>query len=158
VFPISDIKSKYSTAEVAITVTLNSLANGAARECTAVDNTTNLYLSAKVRVAVTTNATAPSGTKTVDVYAYGSCGTYYPDNCTGSDALVTLVSPTNLVFMGSINCPSASTLYDRVFDMGIAFPGGLPSKWGIVCVNSTGNALNSSGCSAAYQGVLTQIV
>ena len=155
---MSDISAKYGTAEVAITITLNSLASGAARECTVVDNTSNLFLSAKVRVKVTTNASTPSGTKTADVYVYGSAGTYYPDVVTGSDATITLTSPTNLIYLGSINCPAASTAYDKVFDMGVAFPGGLPSKWGIVVVNNTGNALNSSGCDASYQGVLTQVV
>jgi hypothetical protein len=154
----ADLKGKYGSAAAAITITLNSLANAGARESTAVDNTTNLYLTAKVLVSTKTNASAPTGSKCCNVYAYGSDGTSYPDAVTGSDADITLQSPTNLVYIGSVSCPSASTIYKKVFDTAAAFPGGLPAKWGIVVVNATGNALDAASCAATYQGFFAQSV
>jgi hypothetical protein len=39
-----------------------------------------------------------------------------------------------------------------------AFGGSLPTKWGIVIVNRSNVALDTTGNSAAYQGVLLQSV
>jgi hypothetical protein len=155
---MTDILAKYGVAESSLTITLNSLANGAARESTAVSNTTTLFFTAKIRVKVVTNASNPTGDKKVDVYAYGSAGTNYPDNVTGSDAAITLVNPTNLVFLGSVNCPLASTEYAKIFDLSTVWPGGLPAGWGIVVYNDTGNALGSANSVAKFQGLYAQIV
>jgi hypothetical protein len=155
---MSDILAKYGSAESTLTISFNSLAAGAARESTVVSNTTNLFFTAKVRVKAVTNSSTPTAGKKVDVYAYGTAGTNYPDNVTGSDASITLVNPTNLAFLGSVNCPQSSTEYARVFDLSTIWPGGLPASWGIVIYNDTGNALGSANNVVKYQGMYAQIV
>ena len=83
-------------SSASLTITLNSLGNGSARESTAIDNSSNLYLDAHVRVSI--SAGSVSGAPLVSVYAYGSeDGSVYPDPVTGSDAAITLENPTVLV-------------------------------------------------------------
>ena len=57
---MAEIKSKYGTNNQAITITLNSLANGGKRESAAVDNSANFFLDALVQVKIATNASNDS--------------------------------------------------------------------------------------------------
>jgi len=153
-------KVAYATS-TAITITLNSLANAGVRECTAVDNGTNLYLDAWIYVACKlATGTPTANTAVINVYAYASeDGTNYQDNCTGSDAAVTLRSPTNLKLLGQLWTPTSGALtYKGVFSFMYSPYGAfgglfLPRKWGIVVQNTTGVAFDSTGCSASYSGV-----
>lgn len=142
----------YGTS-TSITITLNSLGSGSGRESTAVDNSSNLYKDAHVRVTV--NVGSVSGAPQVLVYAYGSeDGTVYPDPATGSDAGITLESPTVMTLARVIPCPTSSKAYESdVISIARLYGGALPRKWGIVVVNSTGAALAGSGCSASYTGL-----
>jgi hypothetical protein len=140
----------------ALTITLNSLANGVARECTAVDNTTSQFLDAQVTIIVKLPvAGTPSGNMRVRVYAYGSVdGTNFTDTAAGVDGNVTLLDPTNLVWLGDINTPSGNRTYKGVFgSLAGAFSGILPAKWGIVVLNDTGLAFDSTGCEAKFRGM-----
>lgn len=58
---MSSIKQVLGT-QADLTITLASLANGSGRAATAVDNTSNLYLSADIRVKIKTAAAATSAT------------------------------------------------------------------------------------------------
>lgn len=153
----NDLKLKYGTSNQAITITLNSLGNNNARESTYVDNGTNLFFDAQLMVVIQTATSSTSATGYVNVYAYGSAdgGTTYDDNCTGSDTAITLDSPTNLVFLGTITANANSTVYTKRFNVAAAL-GPLPARWGIVIENKTGASLHSSGNSAHYQGLLAQ--
>jgi hypothetical protein len=145
-------KAAYASS-ASITITLNSLGSTNARESTAIDNGTNLYLDAHVRVTV--NVGSVSGSPVVHVYAYGSeDGSTYPDTVTGSDAAVTLEDPTVLRLAAVIPCPTSSKAYESdVLSIARLYGGVLPRKWGIVVKNSTGAAFSGSGCSAAYTGL-----
>jgi hypothetical protein len=133
------------SAPTAITITLASLAATSARESNTVDNTTNLLLDALVRLRVKVDTTAPANDKAVYVYAWGiidssatPAATAYPDAVTGSDAAITLQSPTQLRLIGVLNTPSASTTYkSEPLSVAGAFGGSLPPKWGIVVSNSS---------------------
>jgi len=152
---MSDLKQAFG-ASTAITITLNSLANAAARESLVVDNTSNLYLDALVLVIAKLAAGSPAGAKALYVYAYGSeDGTNYTDNATGADAAITLRSPTNLRLIGAISAPDSGALSFKSHPMSIAaaFGGVMPRKWGIVLSNQSGVALDSSANSASYSGV-----
>lgn len=160
---MSRLKTEYGTAGQAITITLASLGAGSSRESTVVDNTTDRFLDALVQVKVRTNGSAPTGDKAVYVYGYGTAdnGTTYPDTVTGSDAAITLTSPTQLRLLGVINCPAASTTYKSPpFSVASLFGGVLPLKWGIVITNATGNALDSTGSNfAAFcQGIRQELM
>ncbi len=151
-----DVKLAYGTA-TSITITLNSLGSNAAREGTAVDNGTNLFLDALVEVLVTAGTVAAD--KRVLVYAYDSAdGTNYSDNVTGSDAALTMRSPTNLRLIGVIETPTNSVAYrSAALSVARAFGGRLPPKWGIVVENRSGAGLAASGNSAQYRGVFETV-
>jgi hypothetical protein len=134
------------TSGNAITITLASLASAAYRQSTVIDNTTNLYLDAMVQLSIKTGSTGTSATGTVSVYVYGSAntGTNYTDGASGSDAAMTPTSPTNLKLIGIINAVANATTYTGNFNVGAAFGGYLPGKWGIVIFNNTGHALDTT--------------
>ena len=154
----STVQPLYGSLQT-LTITLAALANLAARESSAADNASGLFLDAMVQLAIQLAAGTPTGDKKIEVYAYASVnGTNYTDNATGSDAAITLRSPTNLQLLGTIECPDAGGLtYRGVFpSIATAFNGILPYKWGIVVVNKTGLAFAASGHSAQYRGVNAQ--
>jgi hypothetical protein len=151
---MADLKLKYASS-ANFTLTLASLASSAtgARESTAVDNTTNLYLDALVRVHCKLQAGTPANDKAIYVFAYGSeDGTNYTDNATGSDAAVTMRDPTNLRLIGVIACPDSGGLTYKggPFSVAQAFGGILPRKWGIVLRNYTGVTLSATEGDHAY--------
>ena len=93
---MADLKTGFG-GSVAVTCTLASLATGAARECTAIDNTVNKYMDALVYLAIKLQTGTPASDKAIYVWFYASeDGTNYGDNATGSDAALTMRSPTNL--------------------------------------------------------------
>lgn len=135
---MADIKQNYA-AGATLTITLASLANGSGRASTLRDNQTNEYLSADVRVRVTTSATSASGY--VEVYLIRSDdGTNFDDGFAGTDGAYT---PVNALLLGIIITPATAT-YSKVFDtaeLGLT----LPAEWCIGIVNRTGNALSATG-------------
>lgn len=134
---MANIKNEYNTAGTA-TITLASLANGSGRASTAIDNSTGKYLSADVRVKITTGGTSATGY--VSVYLIRSeDGTNYDDSFGGTDGAYT---PVNALLLGTILTPATAT-YVKTFDtaeLGLT----LPAKWAIGIVNSTGNTLSAT--------------
>ena len=129
-----------------ITVTLASLASAGSRQSASVTNSSNLYNDAAVMLKVKTGASGTLSTGYCSVFAYGSAdgGTTFTDNCTGSDASFTPTSPTNLRFLGNINCVANATQYTGgPWSVAAAF-GYLPGVWGIVVQNNTGHALDAT--------------
>lgn len=148
-------------SSTAITCTFASLASSssAGRGSAAVDNSSNLFDDALVTVAVKTSASALANDKAVYVYVYGSeDGSVYNGSSAeaeGTDAAVTLDSPTNLRGPIVIACPASSTTYRVVFSVAQFFGGILPKKWGLVVQNNTGQALD--GTEANHQKTYTGI-
>lgn len=159
---MSNVKLEYGSS-TAITITLNGLAASttAGRESTAIDNSSNKFIDALVTVICRLATGTPGSELGIYVYAYGSeDGTNFDDNVTGSDAAITLRSPTNLVLLGRLETPAAVTgaaTFKKVFAIAQAFGGVLPRKWGIVVKNSSNLALNASGCSASYSGIYSTV-
>lgn len=161
---MADLKIKYG-ASTGITITLASLTSSAtaARECTAIDNTTNLYDDAMVYLACKLQAGTPGVDKTIYVFAYGSeDGTNYTDNATGSDAAVTMRDPTNLRLIGTIACPDSGGLTYKggPFSVAQAFGGIMPRKWGIVVRNYTNVTFSATegDHTKSYTGIHYQSV
>lgn len=146
------LKVTYASS-ASITITLNSLGSASARESTAIDNGTNLYLDAHVRVSVSVGSV--SGSPQVLVYTYGSeDGSTFPDPATGSDAAITLENPTVMRLAGVIPTPTSSKVYESdVISIARLYGGVLPRKWGLVVVNTTGAALAGSNNSASFTGI-----
>lgn len=148
---MSDIKQAFGTS-TSLTITLNSLGSGSARESTAVDNTSNLYLDAIVRVSISAGTVA--NPKEVRVYVYGSeDGSVYEDPVTGTDAAITLEDPPVTKLARIIPTPTNSKVYEALFSVAQCFSGVMPRKWGIIVDNQTGAALAASNNSASYTGV-----
>lgn len=151
---MSNLKAAFGTS-AGFTITLNSLAAAGARESTAIDNSSNLYLDALIRVTATLAAGSPASDKAIYIYAYGSeDGTNYGDNATGADAAITLRTPTNLRLIGVISTPDsgALTYKSQPISVASAFGGILPRRWGIVVQNKT-NLAFGTGCTATYSGL-----
>jgi hypothetical protein len=156
-----DIKNKYGTSGQAITITIASLTNNAARASTAVDNTSNLFVDVLVSVKLTAASSSTSSSGYVTIYAYGTAdgGTTYTDGATGSDAAITLTVPPNVRPIGVVNVVADSATYiGGPFSVAAAFNGVLPDHWGIILVNASGATLDSTAGNhfAKYQGVLAQ--
>lgn len=158
---MGDVKRKRGASNQALTLTIASLANNGARECTAVDDSSTLYFDELVQFIIKTGGSGTSATGYVQVYAYGSAdgGTTYGDNVTGTDANITLNSPTNLRPIGRINVAANATTYKSdPMSVAAAFRGVLPEKWGVVIENKTGGTLDATGGnhSAFHQGHYVQ--
>lgn len=158
---MADITAKYGTSNQTITVTLASLTNNSTRASTYIDNSSNLFLDALVFLNIKTGASGTSSTGYVNIFAYGTSdgGSNYTENATGSDAAITLVSPTNLKLIGIINCVSNATTYKSgPLSVASAFSGVLPERWGIVVENKTGGTLDATEGNhlKIYQGVYAQ--
>jgi hypothetical protein len=158
-----NIENKYGTNNQAITITLASLASSTVfvgRASTAIDNTTNVFQDALLLIKITTAGTlvAPAY---VTVYGYGTVdgGTTYTEAATGTDAGITLANPPNARVIGVLSTPVTATAYiGGPWSVAAAFGGVLPDHWGIIVVNTSGAALNSTEGNhlKLFQGVLTQ--
>ncbi len=152
---MADVKQEFGTS-TAITITANSLANGSARESTAIDNTTNKYLDALVRVSVSVGTVA--NPKEVRVYVAGSeDGTIWEDPVTGADAAITLEDPPVTRIGRIIPTPTSSKVYEAVFSVAQCFGGSMPRKWSIIIENQSGAALAGSNNSASYTGIYNTV-
>ena len=143
---MSTAKVSYGNA-TSMTITLASLAQGAAREATAVDNSSDLFLDAMVYLAIKLQTGTPASDRQINVYFYGSHdGTNFTDNVTGTNAAVTLRAPTNLRGPHTIFTPDAGALTYKIVIGSVAsyFGGFLPKKWGIVVENRTNITLSAT--------------
>jgi len=145
------------------TCTLASLGSGSSRESTAVNNTSDLFLDVLVQLQIKSGASGTATTGYVNIYAYGTCdsGTTYTEGATGSDAGITLTSPTNLRLIGRINVvANAITYKGSPMSVAAAFGGSMPRKWGIVVENQSGGSLDSTEGNhlKLYTGVKAQVV
>ena len=153
----------YGTSTSLACTSFNSLANstttGFASCAAATTSTTNNVTDAMVRVTVSVGAITPSASTNVILYIIGSeDGTAWPgadsttEVFTGNDEANTLsATSNNLIFLGTINCHTASKVYtSEPMAVAARFGGVLPRKWKVVIQNQTGVALAASGHSVKY--------
>ena len=159
----------YGTADSLVSITLTSLGAAGFRQSLAISNVVTRYLDVLVQLTVKTGASTPTDSRAVMVYAYGgvpyASGTYYPDGITGTDAALTDVIaigggtnavPQHLVYVGAVETPTAATTYTGgPWAVAKGFGGWLPSIWGIVVLNATGQTLSATASDhiVRYQGV-----
>lgn len=161
---MADIKGKYGTTAQAISITLNTLGSGNARESDFIDNSVNQFRDAFVMLRIKNHASsAPTGDKAVYAYVWGTADTVtplLPDAVTGTNAAITLDSPTHLKPLGSvIFSAAAQTKRAGPWSVAAAFGGRMPERWGIVVQNATGSSLDTTEANFAkvYQGLLDQV-
>lgn len=160
---MASIKESFQNTVQNLTITLASLANGSARQSNVVDNSSDGFLDVLISFNMKTAASSTSATGYVNIYAFGTTdgGANYTENAGASDAAITLVSPTNLKFIGQANLVANSTTYKMgPFSLAAAFGGQVPQKWGVVVQNNTGAALDATEGShvKTYQGIYSSVV
>lgn len=111
-----------------VTITLASLANASSAVSSAIDNSTNKFVEAVVRVKVKSNAAGTSATGFVNVFIVRSTdgGTDYSDNL---DQLI-----------GSLAVTANATTYAKAFTVCL-----LGTHWKVAVENQSGAALDSTG-------------
>jgi len=172
-----DIRQRYPTANaetLALTITIASLATDtnlrAGRQCTTINNTTNVDLDHLISGKIRTG-TGPTLGRPIELWAFApwlinSGGTAsWPDTLAGTDANVTITSD-NVKF--SMLRLVWSTLVDATSDRDYFVPptsiaslfGDMPAQWGLFLVQNTGVALNATGGNHAlyYQRIQRQSV
>lgn len=157
---MATVKISYA-ASAAITCTLTSIADSAARQSAAVDNSSTLYLDAMVQVKVKLATGTPANQKLIYVFVYGSeDGATYSDNASGSDAAITLRVPTNMKLADVIQTPDLGglTYPGNPFSVASCFGGILPRKWGIAVANYTGVAFDTTGHTTTFTGITQTVV
>lgn len=136
---MADFKQKLANSQ-AVTITLASLANGAGRGSTAVDNSVALAPRADIKIKIKTGASGTSATGFLDVYLIKSeDGTNYDDGFGGTDAAFT---PVNATKIGRITAVANATTYQEVFNTDQS--GTLPRKFSIGVFNSCGGQLDGT--------------
>jgi hypothetical protein len=159
----NSIKIQYGTQGQAISISLANLATGSARQSAEIDNTSNLFTDALIFLRIKSGASGVSTTGYVNIWAFATAndGTNRSENAGSGDAAITLVSPTNLKFLGLMNMVNVGTFY-TVGPLSVAsvFGGILPAKWGIVVQNQSGGAFDGTEGNhlKVYQGIMHQIV
>lgn len=115
-----------------VTITIASLANGSTATSNAIDNSTNKFLSANVRVKVKTNASGTSASGSCSVFLVRSTdgGTDYDDAA---------------MFLGALSTVANATTYARTFSTEQLGPIG--THWKVAVANNSGAALDSTGGS-----------
>ncbi len=160
----SRVQPIYGPQGQSITITLASLASSqtAGRQSTAVNNTLagTFYDDVDITIKLKTGSGAVSSTGFVAVYGYASVdgGTTYPEGVTGTDGAATILAPSNLplLFQANVSSSSSTTFTFGAFSFCQAAQlTRLPAWWGIVVVNVTGTAFDTTGGNFAvtYQGI-----
>lgn len=132
----------------------------------AIDNSTTRALDALVGVELAAVNTAPAGTKTLYIYAYGLIeGSAYTSTgdgtIDGTEGTVTFPSVTTLPvvckLIGTIPYPVQNkAINGGPFSVAAAFGGILPDKWGIAMVNDMGQTLSVT--NLYYQEITNPLV
>lgn len=160
------VKPLYGTP-TALTITLDALANGSARQSAVVDESTALNDDELLGCTITTPATGTlaTGSPSVTLYVYAlTDATHYTDGCTGSDTAFTVPSQVNMppILVAGVGSSAqalsgALTVYAGPVSVAALFGGVLPQKWGVVAVNNVGVA-TGTGCSLTRTPVQFQAV
>lgn len=150
---MSLIKNTLGTSTTTV-ITLAALAAstaGAGRECTVIDNSSNLYLDAMLYIACKVASGTIGMDKSIYVYLYGSeDGANFEEvMVTGTDAAITFNETGNNLRLGGVLSFGTSTTGNMTQKMVIpsvaaVFGGVLPRKWGFVIKNATNIALSST--------------
>ncbi|MBV6417374.1 MAG: hypothetical protein CMLOHMNK_02036 [Steroidobacteraceae bacterium] len=149
-------------SEVNLALTLEDLANAAARECTVVDNSSNLYTDALIQGFFKTVAGSLGTNPCIEIWTYGLSqgGSSYPDAVTGSNAGITMKTSPAIKLFDIVPIHTANVAcYMNPKWLSIVYGSDVPKKWGIVIVNKTGLAGAASGAGTfSYIGYNPQSV
>jgi hypothetical protein len=144
-------------ANVIMTISLNSLANGGAtfagRQSTIANNKVDLADDSLVSMTFTSGAT-PTGT--VSLYAFGSVdGTNFGGNAGITDAALTPAPVSGMKLLDTIASNSTVNFTYRIgpYSIAQAFGGSVPPMWGVFVNHTMGAASNSTAGNFQVQYV-----
>ena len=155
---MAETKITYSS-NTAITFDISSLAESstflAGRECTQIDNTTNLYIDALVDVKpITSHATTVNVVgQYIGLWLWGSdvsLGTTPIDVLDGTDSAETLSSLNVLNALRRVGTAAATVVtankefFFQPFSVASAFGGRMPKFWGLYLAHNLGDTLAAS--------------
>lgn len=153
----TNIQARYGSFS-SLTITLASLANDstnllAGRQSTVVANGSNLWIDYLITGKITCG-TSPTAGNTIEIWAFGSYddapnSVLYPDVLGASDAAVTFTSNNvKQVAVRPLSFITVDSATDRSYYFGpvslATCFGFVPIHWGVVVINGSGVALNSS--------------
>ena len=143
---MANVKQANATS-TAVTITLASLADAAARESAAIDNTTNLYEDYLVQLKFKVANTAPADPKRVYIYVGSSeDGTKWVSPATGADAAITLQTvPVPRLAEVVLTETQNISYVSNVFSIAALFGGRMPRKFNIIVLNDSGMAFTATG-------------
>lgn len=135
-----------ATNSGSITITLSSVTNNSFAVSNAIDNSTNLYLSALIQVKLKTGASGVSATGFFNVWLLRSTdgGSTYSDN--------------NAVLLGSMAAVANATTYTTILSTEAVGP--LGTSWKIAVENRTGATTDTTAGNhkAEFTGIKFDIV
>lgn len=153
----TEIKDKFATS-AALTITLASLADGAGRQSTLVDNSTARYQEILIYVKCKMGSSAPNANSILEIYLLrgdkDAATEHLSDGAGASDAALT---PLNAQLVGALRnkaSPSAGDVLHGEFL--IHRPG---PKWGIAIFNRAGISFDSTGSNhwIRYVGINPEV-
>lgn len=152
-----DIRAKYDTQS---TLTCAAASTATAHGRLSASTTNTIDLDALMVVKFKESNAAPSGNKQVLIYGIGSIdgGTVITDGYAFGDA-DTAVLPVTAPVLKGIGSIAQNTQYTvGPFSVAAGFGGSLPSTWGILIFNDTGQSFESTAANftTQYQGVYAQ--
>lgn len=131
-----------------LTISPQSIAAGAFRESTEVDNSSTLAIDGELHGKIMTG-TSPAANGTITVYVSGSDGTTTrPGTLTGTDSTITPAGQeAQFEVARIIPCSTSSNVSYPFFVGSIAtlFGGAMPKKFSVIVKNGTSVALNATG-------------
>lgn len=139
----TEIKTKDIT-KATFTMTLDSLADGSARQSTLINNATNDYPAAIIYLAIMSSSSAPTAGTVYEIYLVRgddpASSTHRTDGAGASDAAITI---ENAPLLGTIVVTnSTNKSFYGEFDTSSLGP--LGPEWGIAVKNATNQALNTT--------------
>lgn len=139
-------------SNVTLTLGCASLANGAYRESTEVDNASVKAVDGQL-VGKVTSGTTPTAGSVIIIYLAGHDGTTRPGNLTGSDSTITPAGEQTQFEIGRVIAVDGTSNHTYEFFIGsiaALFGGVMPQKFSVIVYNGTGQALNATGGNHAF--------
>lgn len=147
----TSFKPNYQTSNQAMTITLNSLANGSSAFCTAIDNSSNLYSDYLIELTITAASSSVSATGTVTVLLAATVD--------GGTTYTTRTQDCKVVAVLDLSANNAIARLDPV-SVAQFYGGRCPQKFQVAVLNNSGAALAASptapGNTGVYQAIIDQ--
>jgi hypothetical protein len=158
---VSTIRSQFGPV-TNFAITLDGLASGAGRSSAKVSNQGSRYVDAICQFKVRPWTGSLGDRYAVYFFAWGAAddgSPIYPAGVTGVDEQVYVqVESLPLRQIGSLYVAGMSTIISPPFSVAQAFGNVLPPVWGVMAVNRSGLAFDTSDNAAFWRGVQFEVV